>query len=134
MRSRSGGWAGAALLLALCGCGGGGAGQAAKEAASIAAGAQLAADLLASGAVPRVYTTQLAERLRGELTKTRQTLGADHAASAAAGRLDAVLGEMHRAAERDDRAGLRRAGAVAGGLARELSDAADSLQASEGGR
>jgi hypothetical protein len=133
MRKRSRGWPGAMLLLALCGCGGGGAGQAAKDAASIAAGAELAASLRASGAVPRVYAAQLAERLRGELTKTRQTLGTDRDAASAAARLDAVLGEMDRAARRDDRAGLRRTAASAGALGRELSEAAERLQTAEGG-
>ncbi|MFL5382463.1 MAG: hypothetical protein ACJ8GN_08145 [Longimicrobiaceae bacterium] len=121
------------LLLALCGCGGGGAEQAAKDAASIAAGAELAADLRASGAVPRVYATQLTKHLRGELAKARQTLGGGEAGADAA-RLDGVLGEMHRAAEADERAGLRRAGEAADGLARRLSDAADRLKAREGGR
>jgi hypothetical protein len=40
---------------------------------------------------------------------------------------------MDRAARRDDRAGLRRAAGSAGGLARELSVAAERLQAAEGG-
>src|SRR4051794_30907532 len=135
MRRRSvwGSGGAVALLLALCGCGGGGAGQAAK-AASIAAGAQLAASLRASGAVPRVYATQVAGHLRGELAKTRQTLGPAGDAGAAAARLDRVLGEMHRAARGDDRAGLRRAGAAAGRLGRELSAAADSIEAAGGGR
>jgi len=125
---------GVMLLLALCGCGGGGGGQAAKDAASIAAGAQLAASLRASGAVPRVYAAQVAEDLRGELGKTRQSLGPAGGAGAAAARLDGVLGEMHRAVQGDDRAGLRRAGAAAGRLGRELSAAGDSLAAAEGGR
>jgi len=121
-------------LLALCGCGGGGAGEAAKEAASIAAGAQLAASLRASGAVPRVYAAQLAGDLRGELAKARQTLGADGDAGAAAARLDGVLEKMGRAARGGDRAGLRRAAAAAGGLGRALSGAADSIEAAGGGR
>jgi hypothetical protein len=135
MRRRSvWGSRGAVALLALCGCGGGGAGQAAKDAASIAAGAQLAASQRASGAVPRVYATQVAGHLRGELAKARQTLGPDGKAGAAASRLDGVLGAMHRAAQGDDRAGLRRAGEAAGRLGRELSAAADSIEAAGGGR
>ena len=128
MKRRSG----AVLLLVLCGCGGGGAEQGAKDAASIAAGAQLAADLRVSGAVPRVYATQLTEDLRGELAKARQTLGGDRA-SADAARLDGVLGEMNRAARADDRAGLRRAGEAAGALGQKLSDAAERLKAQGGG-
>jgi hypothetical protein len=135
MRRRSvWGSRGAVALLALCGCGEGGAGQAAKDAASIAAGAQLAASLRASGAVPRVYAAQVAGHLRGELAKTRQALGAHGNAGAAAARLDGVLGEMHRAAQGDDRAGLRRAGAAAGRLGRALSAAGDSIEAAGGGR
>ena len=118
---------GAVLLLALWGWGGGGAEQGAKDAASIAAGAQLAADLRVSGAVPRVYATQLTEDLRGELAKARQTLGGDRA-SADAARLDGVLGIAA-----DDRAGLRRAGEAAGALGRKLSDAAERLKAQGGG-
>jgi hypothetical protein len=121
----------AGLLLALCGCGGGGAAQAAKDAASIAAGAELAASLRASGAVPRVYAAQVAGHLRGELARARQAPGADTADDA---RLDGVLGEMERAAGRDDRAALRRTADRAGELARRLSDAAERLQAAEGGR
>jgi hypothetical protein len=123
---------GAVLLLALWGCGGGGAEQAAKDAASIAAGAQLAAALRARGAVPRVYATQLTEHLRGELSTARPALGGGEAGADAA-RLDAVLGEMHRAAQADDRAGLRRAGEAAGGLGQALSDAAERLKAQGGG-
>lgn len=122
---------GVVLLLALCGCGGG-AEQAAKDAASIAAGAELAAELRASGAVPRVYATQLAGDLRGELSKARQTLGSG-AAGAEAARLDGVLGEMQRAAQADDRAGVRRAGEAAGGVGHRLEDAAERLKAQGGG-
>jgi hypothetical protein len=121
------------LPLALAGCSGGGAGQAAEEAATLAGGAQLAAELGASGAVPRLYCGQVTEKLAGELRKLKPQLARDGVAAREADDLSRVLGRIQAAARQGDRTALRREAAQAGALQRHLTAAAERLDQAEGG-
>jgi hypothetical protein len=127
----------AALVLSACG---GGSGQdAAKSLSSLAAGASLVAGLRVRGAVPAVYARRLADDLRGEAAKEAQALRKPDAGPGAAGalrasaRLDAVLAQLRRAMDGDDRAALRRCGVAADSLSKALTAAAARRKGGAGG-